>query len=140
MNCCRYWFPVEHQCTVSGSHSLSPPFCVHSALVTTTLVSTACTVSGSHHSSHSVCPVLVVTTTVPPVYAHGVMAITTPHVKRQLNFCVYSLLINSWSLWKHIRPVVNSMVQEVQLQTLCRYTQFHSSLHTTDQCKPAPLW
>lgn len=124
MNCCRYWYPVEHQCTVlwcppllptvhavSGSHYSTPrymlsdqvvttpvsipctqhsvliaatppllpstvtPLCAHSALVATTLVSTACTVFWHQ-------PLLST------LHAHGVTVITTPHHKRQLNsFC-----------------------------------------------------
>jgi hypothetical protein len=62
--------PGSHHSCLYCMHSVwqpptVSPLCAHSALVATTLVSTASTVPGSHHSSPTACPLLVVTTPVP---------------------------------------------------------------------------
>ena len=91
---------VCSQCSGSPHSCL---YCMHRVWQSPLLAHCMSTVGG-HHSC-------------PPLHAHGVMAITIPHLKRQLKFlCDYSLLINSWSFWKHIRPAVNSTAQEVQHQ------------------------
>jgi len=102
------------------------PLCAHSFLVQT-LVSSACTETGIINSSPTALPNDGGHHSCPPLHAHGVMANTAPHLKRQLIFlCDYGLLINSWSFWKHIRRAVNSMAQEVQynFRLPCSYTQF----------------